>query len=131
MVFPSSFGNGPIALYHLSFDDVLVKLHRIMQSEWDTIIHLSKSQKIEEMDWLLHFFTACDTYLESTCPFCWGDYHKITFLLDPKTWEEDGDLEEIYALENIDFIALDVEDKGLALGLPPGLYDILLPRGGP
>ena len=54
-----------------------------------------------------------------------------TFLIDPDTWEEDLDLEAIYALEDTNFIALDVEDRGLALGLPTNLYDILLPRGGP
>ena len=46
------------------------------------------------------------------------------FLLDPKTWEEDQILETIYGLEDTNFIALDVEDRGLALGLPPNLYDI-------
>ena len=42
--------------------------------------------------------------------------------------EEDVDIEAIYTLEVLEFIALDVEDRGLALGLPLGLYDILLPR---
>ena len=36
----------------------------------------------------------------------------------------------MYALEDTDFIALD-EDRGLPLGLPPSLYDILFPRERP
>ena len=130
MASPSSFGNGPTALYPFAFDEILVNVHRIMEFEWDTIIHLSKSQKIEELEWLLCLFTACDPSLERTCPFWQDDYHRLTtFLLDPKTWKEDRDLEAIYALEDTNFIALDVEDRGLALGLK--LYDILLPRERP
>ena len=81
------------------------------------------------MDWLLRLFTICDPYLESTCPFDQGDYlAMITYLVDPNTWEEDVDTEAIYTLEVLDFIALDMEDIGLAIGLPPGLYNILLLR---
>ena len=130
MASSSSFGNGPV--YPSSFDELFVKFHMIMHSTRDTIIHLYLSQNIEELDCLLCLFTACDPYLESTCPFSQDDYHILTtFLLDPKTWEEDRDLEAIYALEDTNFIALHMEDRGLALGLPLGLYDILLPRGRP
>ena len=55
----------------------------------------------------------------------------ITYLVNPDTWEEDVDTEAIYTLEVLDFIALDMKDIGLDLGLPPGLYDILLPRERP
>ena len=54
-----------------------------------------------------------------------------TYLVDPNTWEEDVDTEAMYALEVLDFISLDVEDRGLSLGLLPSLYDILLPREHP
>ena len=100
-----------------------------MHFEWDTIAYLSQRQDVDKLDWLLRLFTACDPYLESNCPFDQGDFLTvITYLVDPNTWEEDVDIEAIYALEVLDFIALDMEDRGLALGLPPGLYDILLPR---
>ena len=90
-------------------------------------MHLSKSQNIEELNWLLCMFTACDPYMESTCPFRQDDYNRlIAFLLNPATWEEDSDLDDL----DDNFIALDVEDRGFALGLPPGLYAILLPREG-
>ena len=108
----TSFGNGPTTLYLSSFDELLVKFHIVMHSAWDTVIHLSQSQDIEELDWLLRLFTACDSYLESTCPFSQGDYLTLTtFLIDLETWEEDKDFEAIYALEDMDFIALDVEDR--------------------
>ena len=90
---------------------------------------------MEDLDWLLCMFTDCDPYMESTCPFRQDDYNRlIAFLLNLATWEEDSDLddlEEFYALEDDNFIALRVEDRGLALGIPPGLYAILLPREGP
>ena len=103
-----------------------------MQFEWDTITHLSQRQDIEELDWLLCMFTACNPYLESTFPFDQGDYLIVTtYLIDSNTWQEDIDLEAIYALEVLDFISIDVDDRGITLGLLPGLSNILLPRERP
>ena len=88
----------------------------------------SQRQDVDKLDWLLCLFTACDPYLESTSPFDQGDYlAMITYLVDPDTWEEDVDTEAIYALEVLDFIALDMEDRGLTLGHSPSLYNILFP----
>ena len=93
----------------------------------DTITYLSQRQDVDELDWLLWLFTACDPYLESDCPFDQSDYlWVITYLVDPDTWAEDEDIEAMYVLDDNAFIALDVEDRGLSLGLPPNLYDILL-----
>ena len=44
--------------------------------------------------------------------------------------ENEEDSEDIYELEDEDFIALD-EDRGFHLGLSPGLYDILFSRERP
>ena len=127
MASSSSSSIGP--MYPSLLDELLIDFHMIMQFQRDTITHLSQRQDIDELDWFLHLFTACKPYLESTCPFDQGDYlAMITYLVDPDTWEEDVDTEAIYALEVLDFISLDVEDRGLVLGLPRGLYDILLPR---
>ena len=84
------------------------------------------------MDWLLFLFTACDPYLETQCQFDQGDYQcYITYLVDPATtWTEDEDSDEMYELNDEDFIALD-EDRFFHLSLPPGLYDILFLRERP
>ena len=100
----------------------------LMKFQWDTITHLSQNQDVDELDWLLCLFTAYDPNLESECPFDQGDYLcLITYLVNPNTWAEDEDIDAMYALEDDDFIALD-EDRGIPLGLPPGLYNILFPR---
>ena len=65
-------GNGSTNLHPLSFNEVLVNFYMIMWSEWDTVIHLSKSQNMEDLDWLLSMFTSCDPCKESTCPFRQG-----------------------------------------------------------
>ena len=102
-----------------------------MKFQWDTITHLSQRQDVDKQDQLLRLFTACDPYLESDYHFDQGDYLRvITYLVDPNTWAEDEDIEAMYALEDDDFIALD-EDRGLSLGLPLVLYDILFPRERP
>ena len=100
----------------------------LMHFQWDTIIHLSHTQDVKELDWLLCLFTACDLYLEIECQFDQGDYQcYITYLVDPATWAEDEDSDKMYELNDEDFTALD-EDRGFHLGLPLGLYDTLFPR---
>ena len=128
----SSSSSGIKPIYPSLLDELLINFCMIMHFEWDTITYLSQTQDVDELDWLLRLFTTCDPYLESNYPFDWGDYLTvITYLVDLDTWVEDEDTEAIYALEDKDFIALDMVDRGIGLGLPPGLYDILLPRGRP
>ena len=104
----------------------------IMHFQWDTALHLAHTQDVKELDWLLRLFTACNPYLETDCQFDQGDYHcYITYLVDPATWaENEEDSDDMYELEDEDFIALD-KDRGFHLGLPPGLYDILFLRERP
>ena len=80
-----------------------------MHFQWDTILHLAHTQDVKELDWLLCLFTACDPYLETECQLEQGDYHcYITYLVDMAAWAEDEeDSDDIYKLEDEDFIALD------------------------
>ena len=129
MASSSSSRHDPVNISLLT--DLIFQFHMLMHFQCDTIIHLSHTQDVKELDWLLCLFTACDPYLESECQFDQSDYQcYITYLVDPATWVEEEDSDEMYELNDKDFIALD-EDRGFHLGLPPGLYDILFPRERP
>ena len=57
----------------------------------------------------------------------------VSFLIDPQDdiYEYEGEYyigpEANYGFEDSDFICLDDEDREIALGLPPGLWETLFP----
>lgn len=55
----------------------------------------------------------------------------VKFFIDIYAWEDEDqsieDIEENYGLLEEDFIYIDDVDRGIALGLPHGLYNMLFP----
>ena len=85
-------------------------------------------------------FTVCKPYpVEGVIPmdcaysFRQRDFGRyVSFLIDPKfeMYEYDGEFylgpDACYGFKDEDFICLD-EDRGLQIGLPPGLWNIMFP----
>jgi len=115
----------------------------ILSFDWEMIMDLGCAGNVEEIEWLLRLYFACDPYpveeivpLTQAYPFEQHDFRDLAvFLEDLSRPYEEEDLglcsEACHGFGSEDFIYLDdivvPEDRGLALGLPPGLYDILFP----
>ena len=146
---PSSSGNvaneldgylfDPSAL--LDFFDPLF-FEPIMSWEHDMMNVLRAERNREELEWLVRLFTICEPYpvegvvrMECAYPFRQSDYELyVSFLLDPDSemYEYDGEYylgpDACYGFRDEDFICLDDdEDRGIRIGLPPGLWDVLFP----
>lgn len=113
----------------------------IISYETTMIEALAVEHNLEELEWLLRLFTACEPYpvegvlpLDRAYPFRQQAYvDMVAYIIDPFAglYEYDGAYyvgpEACYGFDDSDFIYLDDVDPGLALGLPPGLYRILFP----
>ena len=113
----------------------------IISWEHDMIEVLRAEGNREELGWLVRLFTVCEPYpvegvipMDCAYPFSQSDYERyVSFLLDPyfDMYEYDGDYyigpDACYGFGDNDFICLDDEDRGISIGLPPGLWNILFP----
>lgn len=113
----------------------------IVSWEHDMVAVLSEEQNWDELEWLVRLFTICEPYpvdglvpMEQAYPFGPDDIDSyVSWLIDPHAdiYEYDDAYyigpEANYGFEDSNFISLDDEDRGLALGLPPGLWAVLFP----
>ena len=111
----------------------------IISWEYEMVRSLAAEEDYEELEWLLRLFTACEPYpvegvipLDLAYPFQQAHYmDMVVHLIDPQRdiYEYDEEYyigpEACYGFTDEDFIYLDDEDMGV--GLPPGLWNILLP----
>lgn len=114
----------------------------VIKTEWDHIDVLAREQNVEELEWLIRLLTMTDPYsVEAISPiaqnfhFPQDDYPRmVTFLTSLCGCKNENDIsdddewtDDTHGITEADFIYLDDADRGLALGLEPGLYNILLP----
>ena len=113
----------------------------IVSWEHDMVNTLRDERNREELEWLVRLFTICEPYpveglvpMECAYPFRQDEYELyVSFLLDPDSdmYEYDGMYylghDACYGFRDEDFICLDDEDRGVRIGLPPGLWNILFP----
>ena len=113
----------------------------IISWEYDMVRILAAEQDCEELEWLMRLFTACEPYpvegvipLDIAYPFRQAHYmDMVAHLLDPQAdmYEYDGEYyggpDACYGFRDEDFIYLDEEDRGIPIGLPPRLWNMLLP----
>jgi hypothetical protein len=122
-----------------SFDPM--NFEPIVSWEHDTVEILSDEGNSEELEWLVRLLTICEPYpveglepMNQAYPYSSEDIDEyVSYLLDPQAdiYEYDGRYylgpEACYGFDDDDFVYLDDQDRGVGLGLPPGLYNILFP----
>ena len=111
----------------------------VLSPEWDHIFTLASEENLEELEWLIHLLTTTDPYLVEDVhpiaqiyPFTQVEYTKLVkflVLLCAEVGEIASDdwTDETHGLTDEDFVYVDDQDGGVALGLPTDLYNILLP----
>ena len=111
----------------------------VLSPEWDHIFTLASEENLEELEWLIRLLTTTDPYpvedvhpLAQIYPFTQVEYTKLVKFLVLLCAEVDESAsedwtDETHGLTDEDFIMFDEEDGGATLGLPMGLYNILLP----
>ena len=99
----------------------------------------TSEENFEELEWLIRLLTTTDPYpvedvhpIAQIYPFTQVEYTKLVKFLVLLCAEVDKSAsddwtDETHGLTDDDFIYVDDEDGGVALGLPTGLYNILLP----
>ncbi|MCO5559297.1 hypothetical protein L7F22_012892 [Adiantum nelumboides] len=107
--------------------------------EWDHIEQLAREKNLDELEWLIRLLTTSDPYpvkdmhpIAHIYPLAQVDYTRLVRFLVLLCEEDDEDIEDdwtdmSHGMTDNDFIYLDDEDSGLALGLPPNLFNILFP----
>lgn len=124
--------------YPFCFDPMY--LDPIVSWEFEMVEILREEGNREELEWLVRMFTVCEPYpvedlepMDQAYPFSSEDIDSyVSWLIDPWTnlYEYDDAYylgpEANYGFDNRDFICLD-DDRGLALGMPPGLWATLFP----
>ncbi|MCO5579912.1 hypothetical protein L7F22_033779 [Adiantum nelumboides] len=107
--------------------------------QWDHIEQLAREKNLDELEWLIRLLTTSDPYpiedmhpIAQIYPLAQVDYTRLVRFLVLLCEEDDEDIEDdwtdmSHGMTDNDFIYLDDEDRGLALGLPPNLYNILFP----
>ena len=102
---------------------------------------LREERNREELEWLVRLLTICEPYpveelvpMDQAYPFRSCDIDSyVSFLIDPQAdiYEYEGEYyigpDACYGFRDEDFIYLDDEDRGIPIGLPPGLWNMLLP----
>ncbi|MCO5605198.1 hypothetical protein L7F22_059378 [Adiantum nelumboides] len=96
-------------------------------------------KNLDELEWLIRLLTTSDPYpikdmhpIAQIYPLAQVDYTRLVRFLVLLCEEDDEDIEEdwtdmSHGMTDNDFIYLDDEERGLALGLPPNLFNILFP----
>ncbi|KAI5083641.1 hypothetical protein GOP47_0003384 [Adiantum capillus-veneris] len=125
--------------YPRYFSQMFHMVFPVLACEWDLIGTLACERNFEELEWLIRLLTTSDPYLVESVspiaqayPFDQDDYRRlVTFLVNMGTYDEEENLHDYtdgtYGLMDDDFVYLDDEDRGLALGFSPNLYNILFP----
>ncbi|MCO5549194.1 hypothetical protein L7F22_002660 [Adiantum nelumboides] len=100
---------------------------------------LDWEKNLDELEWLIRLLTTSDPYpvkdmhpIAQIYPLAQVDYTRLVRFLVLLCEEDDEDIEDdwtdmSHGMIDNDFIYLDDEDRGLALGLPPNLFNILFP----
>ena len=114
----------------------------ILSTEWDAVLTLALERNVEELEWLLRLLTTSNPYsgehaspIAQAYPWTQDAYSHLVHVLWNLFYvcalddEEDSIdwTDETHGLMEDDFIYLDDDDLGLALGLLSSLYRILLP----
>ncbi|MCO5567076.1 hypothetical protein L7F22_020761 [Adiantum nelumboides] len=110
-----------------------------VETKWDHIEQLAREKNLDELEWLIRLLTTSDPYpiedihpIAQIYPLAQVDYTRLVRFLVLLCEKDDEDIEDdwidmSHGMTDNDFIYLDDEDRGLALGLPPNLYNILFP----
>ncbi|MCO5554583.1 hypothetical protein L7F22_008113 [Adiantum nelumboides] len=114
-----------------------VRKHVEIFEQWDHIEQLTREKNLDELEWLIRLLTTSDPYpiedmhpIAQIYPLAQVDYTRLVRFLVLLCEEDDEDIEDdwtdmSHGMTDNDFIYLDDENRGLALGLPPNLYNIL------
>ncbi|MCO5593039.1 hypothetical protein L7F22_047044 [Adiantum nelumboides] len=125
--------------YPFSLSQLCRLCYPVISLEWDHIEQLAREKNLDELEWLIRLLTTSDPYpvedmhpIAQIYPLAQVDYTRLVRFLVLLYEEDDEDIEDdwtdmSHGMTDNDFIYLDDEDKGLALGLPPNLYNILFP----
>ncbi|MCO5564752.1 hypothetical protein L7F22_018420 [Adiantum nelumboides] len=123
--------------YPFSLSQLCRLCYPVISLEWDHIEQLATEKNLDELEWLIRLLTTSDPYpvedmhpIAQIYPLAQVDYTRLVRFLVLLCEEDDEDIEDdwtdmSHGMTDNDFIYLDDEDKGLALGLPPNLYNIL------
>ncbi|MCO5599146.1 hypothetical protein L7F22_053246 [Adiantum nelumboides] len=125
--------------YPFSLSQLCHLCHPVISLEWDHIEQLAREKNLDELEWLIRLLTTSDPYpvddmhpIAQIYPLAQVDYTCLVRFLVLLCEEDDEDIEDDWTdmrhgMTDNDFIYLDDEDRGLALGLPPNLYNIFFP----
>ncbi|MCO5561306.1 hypothetical protein L7F22_014927 [Adiantum nelumboides] len=125
--------------YPFSLSQLCRLCYPVISLEWDHIEQLARGKNLDELEWLIRLLTTSDPYpvedmhpIAQIYPLAQVDYTRLVRFLVLLCEEDDEDIENdwtdmSHGMTDNDFIYLDDEDRGLALGLPPNLYNILFP----
>ncbi|MCO5552299.1 hypothetical protein L7F22_005811 [Adiantum nelumboides] len=125
--------------YPFSLSQLYRLCYLVISLEWDHIEQLARKKNLDELEWLIRLLTTSDPYpiedmhpIAQIYPLAQVDYTRLVRFLVLLCEEDDEDIEDdwtdmSHGMTDNDFIYLDDEDRGLALGLPPNLYNILFP----
>lgn len=142
----SAWGTGSDDVEGYSFDPDIwffdpMYFEAVVSWEYEAVETLKGEGNHEELEWLVRLLTICEPYpvegllpMDQAYPFSSEDIDSyVSFLIDPQRdiYEYDGEYyigpEACYGFSDEDFICLDDEDPGLAVGLSPGLHRVLFP----
>ncbi|MCO5577514.1 hypothetical protein L7F22_031345 [Adiantum nelumboides] len=123
--------------YPFSLSQLCRLCYPVISLEWNHIEQLPREKNLDELEWLICLLTTSDPYpvedmhpIAQIYPLAQVDYTRLVRFLVLLCEKDDEDIEYdwtdmSHGMTDNDFIYLDDEDRGLALGLPPNLFNIL------